>query len=493
MINIELLLLIFASLLLVSVVASKASSRTGIPALLLFLLIGMLAGPQGPGGLGFAGPALAQAIGVVALALILFSGGMDTAWSQVRPVLWSGMALANIGVVVSATVMATIAVLLLGFTLLEGLLLGAIVSSTDAAAVFSVMRARSVNLRGNLEPLIELESGSNDPIAVFLTAGITGLLVGAGGGLIALAPEFALQMVIGTLVGLLMGRVMITAVNQVRLGQEGLYPVLTLALSLLTYGLAAVLGGNGFLAIYIAGMTMGNHNFIHKRSLMRFHDGMAWLMQIAMFITLGLVVQPAALLPVIGDGLLMSLCLIFVARPISVFVALSFSKLTAGEKLMVSWVGLRGAVPIVLATFPLLAGVPRAETIFNLVFFIVLTSVLLQGTTIPLVARLLGLQTDKYVEYHYPQEFIPQLSATSQLIELIISAHSAANGRSILSLGLPRGSLVVSITRDGAAVVPDGGTVLQTGDRVLVLAEREVLPIIRERILTPQVDQVQPA
>ncbi|NJM07700.1 potassium/proton antiporter, partial [Candidatus Gracilibacteria bacterium] len=468
-ISIELILLITAGLLLISVVASKASSRTGVPALLLFLGIGMLAGAEGPGGIYLDNPGLVQSIGVIALVFILFSGGLDTSWRSIRPILWSGLSLANLGVLISTVVIAMAATVFLGFELLGGLLLGAIVSSTDAAAVFSVMRARSVNLRGNLEPLIEFESGSNDPIAVFLTMAISGLLLVPESSVWSLIPSFILQMVIGAGAGYALGRGMVYAVNRLRLNQEGLYPVLTIALVLLTYGLTTLMRGNGFLAVYIAGIVMNGQSFVHKRSLMRFHDGLAWLMQIAMFITLGLQVFPSQLLPVIGSGFLMALILVFVARPLSVFLSLARSKLDTRDKLMVSWVGLRGAVPIVLATFPLLDGLPKADMIFNLVFFIVLTSVLLQGTTIPWVARWLGVQSNKVVEWHYPGEFVPQVTASSQLMEIEIPERSRAHNRSIIELNLPEGALVVSILRDDESVVPSGATVLIAGDRLMLL------------------------
>lgn len=480
MIPTDLILLGAALLMLISVIASKASSRTGIPALLLFLAIGMLAGSEGPGRIYMDDPGLVQFIGVVALALILFSGGLDTNWGAIRPVLRAGVSLANLGVLVSALVMGSVAVLALGFSPLEGLLLGAIVSSTDAAAVFAVLRARDVNLKGDLEPLIEFESGSNDPIAVFLTVGITGLLARPDETtLLGLVPAFLWQMLLGAAAGYGGGRAMTWLVNKLRIGQEGLYPVLTLALVLLTYSLTANLGGNGFLAVYIAGIVMNGQNFVHKRSLMRFHDGMAWLMQIAMFVTLGLQVYPSELIPVIDEGLLLSAALIFVARPLSVFVSLAFTRMSVREKLLVAWVGLRGAVPIVLATFPQLAGVPLADTIFNMVFFIVITSVLLQGTSIPLVARWLGLRDAKHAEFHFPHEFTPQVTARSQLMELRVTPGSPAAGRSIMELGLPMGALVVSITRGEEALVPSGATVLEIGDKVLLLGDREVLAVVR--------------
>nr|WP_044200055.1 potassium/proton antiporter [Oscillochloris trichoides] len=479
----ELILLGVAGLLAISVLASKASSRTGIPALLLFLLIGIVAGSEGPGRIALDNPGWVQSIGVVALVLILFSGGLDTSWSSVRPVLVGGFTLANLGVLISAAVMGLVAWQVLGYTLLEGVLLGAIVSSTDAAAVFSVMRARDVNLQGNLEPLIEFESGSNDPMAVFLTIGLTGLLMNPEGSIFSLIPAFFWQMTLATISGYVMGRFMTWAINRLRLNQEGLYPVLTLGLVLLTYSLTAVLGGNGFLAVYLAGIVMNGQNFVHKRSLMRFHDGLAWLMQIAMFITLGLQVFPSRLIPVAADGLLMAAALTFLARPISVFISLAFTKLNVREKLIVSWVGLRGAVPIVLATFPLMAGVPHADEIFHIVFFIVISSVLLQGTTITHVANWLGVRATKSAQYHYPHEFVPSISMCSRLMELHVSATSPALGLSIMELGLPHGVLVVSIIRDDVTLVPSGATVLEAGDQVMVLAEEELLETVRAAVL----------
>jgi cell volume regulation protein A len=478
--TIELLLAGTALLLLLSVVASKASNRFGIPALVLFLAIGMLAGSDGPGGIYFDDARLAQSLGVVALALILFSGGMDSDWQIIRPVLGPGILLANVGVAVSTLLVGAFAALALGFTWVEGLLLGAIISSTDAAAVFAVLRSRGVNLVGRLEPVIELESGSNDPIAVFLTIALTGLLVDPQASVFRLVPMFVVQMALGALLGYVMGRVMTLTINRVHLVAEGLYAPLTVALALLTYGGTALLGGNGFLAVYIAGIVMGNRNFVHKRSLAQFHDGLAWLMQIAMFLTLGLLVFPSQIVPVVGAGLLVSTFLIFVARPVSVFAALAFSRFDAREKLMVAWVGLRGAVPIVLATYPLLAGTPKAGMIFNLIFFVVLTSVIIQGTTIPLVGRWLRINDPGPARLHVPQEFVPQVSLQSYVAELAIPPGSTFPRRTVMELGLPQGALIVLIDRGGDRMVPNGGTILEAGDRLLVLADADVMERVRE-------------
>lgn len=475
--TIEVILAITAGLLVLSILASKASYWTGVPALLLFLTIGMLVGSDGPGNITFDNPNLTQSVGVVALTFILFSGGLDSDWSRIRSILRPGLSLANLGVLLSASLVGGFSILVLGFTPIEGLLLGAIVSSTDAAAVFSVMRSRDVQLRGDLEPLVEFESGSNDPVAVFLTIGLTGMLVSqASIGQLALG--FVVQMALGAALGYGFGRLMVIVVNWVRLNQEGLYPALTIALMLLTYSGTALLGGNGFLAIYIAGIVMGNRDFVHKRSILRFHDGLAWLMQIAMFLTLGLQVFPSRLLPIAGAGLLISAFLIFVARPISVFISLAFTRFSISDKLLVSWMGLRGAVPIVLATYPLLAGVPQADTIFHLVFFIVLTSVMLQGTSIPQVANWLGLQDHQQRSYHYPQEFVPTVGTGSQLIELTVTPQAQAVGRALMELGLPRNALVVSVTRNNDGLIPSGGTIFEAGDQVVVLADQESLELV---------------
>ncbi|GAB4439034.1 MAG: potassium/proton antiporter [Chloroflexi bacterium OHK40] len=469
---VELSLLVIATLLVLSTVATRASSRFGVPALILFLAIGMLAGSEGPGGIFFENYAVAQAVGVVALVFILFSGGLDTDWPTIRPVLGEGLLLANLGVVVSTLLVGTFAAWAAGLPWLQALLLGAIVSSTDAAAVFSVMRMRGVNLKHRLEPLIELESGSNDPIAVFLTTGIIGLIQTPGSSLLGLVPSFLLQMGLGAAGGLLLGRLMVAAINRIRLQQEGLYVVFTVGFTLLTYAATALLGGNGFLAVYLAGIVVGNANIVHKRSVLRFHDGVAWLMQIGMFLTLGLLVYPSQLLPVAGPGLLLALFLAFVARPLSVAVALIWFRRPLREQLMVAWAGLRGAVPIVLATFPLLAGVPEAGRIFNLVFFIVLVSVLLQGISIAGVARLLGVNDERP---HAPDAhtFVPEVRLNSRVFEAVVTPQSPLVGRTIIELGLPRGVLVVQIQRGADAIVPDGATMLEPEDHLLILATPE--------------------
>lgn len=466
-------------LLLMSVLVSKISDRFGVPALLLFLILGMLAGSDGFGGIYFDDPALAQFIGIIALVLILFSGGLDTEWNNVRPVLKEGLLLSTLGVLVTAIGVGLFASVLLGLSFLEGLLLGSIVSSTDASAVFSILRSKGISLKGKLKPLLELESGSNDPMAIFLTVSLIQLITQPDLPPLNLIGLFIQQMLIGAGLGYGAGRVMLFLVNRLKLGYEGLYPVLTLSLVFLTFGLTDVIGGSGFLAVYLAGIVLGHHDFIHKRSLLHFHDGLAWIMQIAMFLTLGLLVFPSRLVPIIGVGLLIASCLIFVARPVGVFVSLLPSSLDWREKALISWVGLRGAAPIVLATFPLLAGLQQANSIFNLIFFVVLSSVLLQGTTIPLVARWLKVDAPAMPKRMYPIEYTPMGGLKSELKELPILLDSSIVGKAIVELGLPNGFLIILIARGNDFLLPGGGTVLQGGDILLVLSDKKSFDKVR--------------
>ena len=474
-ISIESVFLGVSVLLLLSVLASKASAKLGVPALLLFILIGMFAGSEGPGGIEFDYPWLAQSVGVLALLFILFAGGVDTEWTNIRPIVWHGVALSTVGVGLTAIFVAWFAVRVLDFSLLEGLLLGSIVSSTDAAALFAVLRSRSISLAPPLKPLLELESGTNDPMAVFLTMGFVSLLANKDASLIDLLPMFFLQMPVGALVGWLMGKGMVLAINRLHLEYDGLYPVLSLSLVLFTYGLTDVLGGNGFFAAYLAGLIMGNSSFVHKASLIRFHDGLAWLMQITMFLALGLQVFPSQIVPVIGIGLVVSLFLMLIARPVSVFLTLAFTRMSLKEKTFVSWVGLRGAVPIILGTFPLVAGVPKADTIFNMVFFIVLTSVLLQGTSLPLVARWLGLESPLPSTPKHSLQLVRPDSIKAGLAEITIPPMSAAVGKQIVGLGLPKEVVIMMIGRNNHAFIPTGRSILFAHDTLLVFADQERL------------------
>lgn len=461
MIAIEYLLLAGGSLLLLSVIASRASGRLGIPALLLFLGLGMLAGSEGPGGIHFDDADLAQRLGVVALAFILFSGGLDTNWKTVRTVLPEGITLSTVGVLATALLVGGFAAIVLNFPVAEAILLGAIVSSTDAAAVFSVLRSRGARLRAPIARLLELESGSNDPMAVFLTVGMIQLIQDPAASPIRLMPLFLQQMALGALAGYVLGRLTVEIANRIQLQYEGLYPVLTTAMVALGYGATTAVGGNGFLAVYAAGLVVGNSTIIHRATLLRFHDGAAWLMQIAMFLALGLLVFPSRLVKVALVGLAISAFLMLVARPVAVALCLLPMRQDLRSLVLVSWVGLRGAVPIILATFPLLAGTPRADLIFDLVFFIVLTSVLAQGTTLPALAHRLGLREPIEARAAVPTE--PQ-RYRGEVVELTIPHTSPLVGRRIVEARLPPDVVILFVRRGETVIVPAGGTRLQAGD-----------------------------
>jgi len=390
--NTEAALLLVGILLLTTVLAGSLSSRFGLPALIGFLGLGMLAGVDGPGGIAFSDFSFAQSVGTVSLIFILFSGGMDTAWSDVRRVAAPALVLATLGVLASAGIVAGAAMLLIGASLLEAALLGAIIASTDAAAVFAILRSTGLDLHGDVPALIEVESGSNDPMAIFLVGAVLLFIGTPDASPVALVPEFLVQMIMGTVVGLAIGFAMPWLLKRGGYRQGGLAFVISIATALIAFGTAHMLSGNGFLAAYIAGLVAGNRNYAAKRTVSTFQEGMAWLAQVAMFLTLGLLVTPSTLGPAVVPGIIITFILMFVARPISVFVCLApFRKFGWRAKLFVSWAGLRGAVPIVLATFPIVAGVEGAFEIFNIVFFVVLLSSVIQGPTINWAGRKLRI------------------------------------------------------------------------------------------------------
>jgi potassium/hydrogen antiporter len=483
--TLETSLIVIGFLIFLSIFANKLGDKFGIPALLIFLGIGMLAGSEGPGGIYFDDPVLAQSVGVVALALILFSGGMDTRVQNIRPVLWEGISLATIGVLIGALVVSAAANWLLDFPWQLSLLLGATISSTDAAAVFAVLRARGVNLKGRLGPLLEFESGSNDPMAVFLTVSMLSLIVNPTASPWSVVPVFILQMGLGALGGWFFGWMALLLLRRINLNVAGLYPALLLAIALTSYGVTAALGGSGFLAVYLTGIFLGSRDFLHRRSMVRFFDGVAWLMQICMFLVLGLLVFPSRLVQVAVPGLIITAALMFIARPLGVLVSLFWARFNLREMVFLSWTGLRGAVPIILATFPYLSGLPQADTIFNIVFFVVLVSVLIQGPSIPLVARWLGLEEQSPWRPRYPIEAADVAETGSQMQEFELVENSPFDGQPIVALDLPKNFLVVLVARGDDFIVPNGGTVLLAGDKLLVLADADCLEQVRQRAVPP--------
>jgi cell volume regulation protein A len=470
--TIENILLVGSLLLLLSVFAGKTSYKFGVPTLLLFLAVGMLAGSDGIGGIHFDDPKIAQFIGIVSLNFILFSGGLDTNWKAVKPILKEGVTLSTLGVLLTALTLGLFVWYITDFTFYESMLLGSIVSSTDAAAVFSILRSKSLALKANLRPTLELESGSNDPMAYVLTIAFLTLVVNQDQSFMSIVPMFFQQMVLGGLSGFAFGKLSKFTINKIKLDFEGLYPVLVIALMFTTFSATDFVGGNGFLAIYICAVYLGNQDLIHKKTILKMYDGLAWLMEIVLFLTLGLLVFPKQVIPFMGLGLLISLFLIMVARPVGVFLSLLPYKMKLRRRFYISWVGLRGAVPIVFATYPLLAGIDKANMMFNIVFFISVTSILIQGTTLSIVAKWLHVALPEKVKKASPTDLLMAENPKAEMKEILVSPNCFAADKKIVELGFPKNAIIAMIKRDDGYVTPHGSTVIEAWDKLVVLADR---------------------
>ncbi|HEY4779242.1 MAG TPA: potassium/proton antiporter, partial [Solirubrobacterales bacterium] len=387
------LILIAGSLLMAGIVGALLAERLRIPGLLLFLGLGMLAGSEGIGGISFDQPGLARTLGTIALVLIIFEGGLTAGWSEIRPVLGTAASLATLGTALTAVIAGLAAKLIFGFSTLEGMLVGAAVAATDSAAIFAVLRRSTLEKR--LARSLEGESGMNDPVALLLVIGFIEWIQQPGYGLADMAGLLALKLALGIAIGLALGRLAVAALNAVRLPTDGIYPVATIAIAALAYGLAEVAHGSGLLAVYLTALALGSGNIPARRTVVSFHEGLGWVAQIALFILLGLLVFPSALADVALKGLALSAALIFVARPVAAFVATAFASLDLRERLMLGWAGLRGATPIWLATFPVVAGIGSGREEFAIVFFVVVSSTLVQGASFEPLARRLGLTTDE--------------------------------------------------------------------------------------------------
>lgn len=464
------LLLIGSALLVLSVFLSK-TTKYGIPVVVLFMVVGMLAGIDGPGGINFYNVQISKFIGTFALILILFSGGLDTRFADIRPIVKRGVLLSTLGVAITAVLTGIFISNTAELSLKEGLLLGAIISSTDAAAVFTILRSKSMGLKNNIRPLLEFESGSNDPMAYLLTITMIMLLKNPEGSAWAYVWFFVKQFAVGGIVGVAMGYAIVRIMNRISLSFDGLYAVLLLGLAVLSFSLADVLGGNGFLSVYLAAIVLGNSDFIHKRSLTKHFDAQAWMVQIVMFLTLGLLVNPSELVPLVGVGLLFATFIIFVARPVAVLVCLWGSGFATRSKIFISWVGLRGAVPIILSIYALEAGVEKGRLIFNLVFFISLTSVLIKGTTIPFLAKALKLNVPMGIRKKSTLDVELANKIKSIVVEFDVAAGYSCIGKNLVNLDLPGGITITMLNRNGHFLVPDGFTTIQEGDKLTILAD----------------------
>lgn len=476
--NGEEVLLVASVLLFLSIFAGKAGYRFGLPALLLFLGVGMLFGSDGLG-IQFSDPALAQFIGMLALSIILFSGGMDTKIAEVRPIASQGVVLATLGVLGTTFVTGGFIYWLSGFTtdyvtftFAESLLMAAVMSSTDSASVFSILRSKGVHLKQRLRPTLELESGSNDPMAYMLTLLIIAYIQMGGMDLQEAALQLAIQLVVGAAAGFLLGKGAVMIINKINIKNASLYPILLLAAAFFTFSVTTLCKGNGYLAVYIAGLVVGNAKIVHKKSIGTFFDGFAWLWQIVMFLTLGLLVNPHELLPVASIGLTVGVFMIVIARPLSVFLCLlPYKNFTTKGKLYISWVGLRGAVPIIFATYPLIAGVEHAGLIFNVVFFITILSLLIQGTTVTLAAKWLNQIDEPGRKVEFGIELPEDIKSAMSEIEVTTSV--LERGNKLMQLSLPDHTLAVMVKRNGLYFIPKGNTELKENDKLLLISDND--------------------
>ncbi|MCS3222409.1 potassium/proton antiporter [Bacteroides fragilis] len=474
----ENILLIGSILLFVSIVVGKTGYRFGVPALLLFLLVGMLFGSDGLG-LQFHNAKIAQFIGMVALSVILFSGGMDTKFKEIRPILSPGIVLSTVGVFLTALFTGLFIWYLSGmswtnihFPLITSLLLASTMSSTDSASVFAILRSQKMNLKHNLRPMLELESGSNDPMAYMLTIVLIQFIQSDGMGTGNIIGSFIIQFLVGAAAGYILGKLAILILNKINIDNQSLYPILLLSFVFFTFAITDLLRGNGYLAVYIAGMMVGNHKITFRKEIATFMDGLTWLFQIIMFLMLGLLVNPHEMIEVAVVALLIGVFMIVIGRPLSVFLCLlPFRKITLKSRLFVSWVGLRGAVPIIFATYPVVANVEGSNMIFNIVFFITIVSLIVQGTSVSFVARLLHLSTplektgnDFGVEL--PEEIDTDLSDMTITMEMLNEADT------LKDMNLPKGTLVMIVKRGDEFLIPNGTLKLHVGDKLLLISEK---------------------
>jgi cell volume regulation protein A len=466
------LILIAGSLLAAGIAGAFLADRIRIPGLLIFLGLGMLAGSEGIGGIHFSNAELTRTLGTIALVLILFEGGLTSGWSEIRPVLGTAASLATIGTLLTAAIAGLAAKLIFDFSTLEGLLVGAAIAATDSAAIFAVLRRSTLKKR--LARSLEGESGMNDPVALLLVIGFIEWIQQPDYGVADMAGLLALKLALGIAIGLALGWLAVRILDRITLPTDGIYPVATIAVAALAYGLAEVAHGSGLLAVYLTALALGSAQIPAKRTVVSFHEGLGWVSQIALFILLGLLIFPSELGDVALKGIALSAVLIFVARPVAAFVATALAPLDVRERLMLGWAGLRGATPIWLATFPVVAGIRSGEEEFAIVFFVVVSSTLVQGASFEPLAKRLGLTTD---EPALPRRLFESgriRELGGDVVAYRLPKGAAAAGHRVRELELPREALVNVIVRDGHAIPPRGSTELQEGDELHILVRGEL-------------------
>jgi cell volume regulation protein A len=457
---------LFSILLVLGVITAKFSSRLGVPSLVFFVVVGMVLNHF----IYFDNAYLTQLFGILALIIILFDGGTQTKWTHMRPILKPALSLATIGVLFTTLIIGVCAKYILHLTWLEGLLFGAIVGSTDAAAVFAVLGNK--NIKRRITSTLEAESGSNDPMAIFLTISLIALIQTPESSVTGMILSFFWQMGFGLVMGMLLGVVAVWTINKINLDSSGLYPVLALSFAVLTYGMTTWFHGSGLLAVYAMAVYTGNADITYRHSISRFNEGLSWMMQILMFILLGLLVFPKELPDIAWQGLVLSVLLMFAARPVGVFISTFSMSFTFKEKIFISWAGLRGAVPIVLATYPLLAGLPNAQLIFDVVFFVVLTSALIQGSTISPLARAFGLSQGEKITVPHTLELISIGKTNTDMMEVRIQQHAAVADKIIMNLDLPDEILIAAVIRGEKLLTPKGDTEIKAGDILYIMAPK---------------------
>jgi potassium/hydrogen antiporter len=470
-------LLVVGLVLSASIVLALAATRTGLPVLVAFLALGMLLGSDGPGGIEFDDATLAREIGIVGLALILYEGGLQTSWRRLRSVAVPAALLSTVGVVVTAVLAGVAAYALFDLSRLESVLLGAVVASTDAAAVFATLRF--THIRRRLARTLEAESGGNDPVAISLTLGLIAWIehpeTDGFGDLVLLVVR---QLALGLVVGVVLGATAMWIFARIPRSIGSFVPVASLAAAALAFGAADVIGGSGFLSVYLVGLAVGSTPSRYRRQLVGFHEGIAFLAQVTLFVVLGLLVLPRELTDVALAGLALALVLVFVVRPAAVWASTAFNDFTSRERLLLGWAGLRGAVPIVLATFVLSSEVSNRATIFNAVFFVVLVSTILQGTTLEWVASRLDLLSPVPTRREAPIE----VGALSELdlIDFAVEADHAIAGAAVREVGLPRTAIIAVVVRGDDSIPPRGSTVIEPGDHLFVLVPRSARPDVED-------------
>jgi potassium/hydrogen antiporter len=462
------MLLLVGAILAGSIAVAFGAARVGVPSLVAFLALGMLLGSDGPGGIEFDDADLARTVGVVGLAAILYEGGLSTSWRRLRRVAVPAALLSTVGVVATAVLTGAAAFYLFDLSWLESVLLGAVVASTDAAAVFATLRY--TNIRRRLARTLEAETGGNDPVAIALTIGLIDWIEKPSFTFPDLVLLVVRQLGLGLLIGVALGALAMWVFARLPHSVGAFAPVASVAAATLSFGAADAIGGSGFLAVYLVGLAVGSTPSRYRRQLVAFHEGLAFVAQVAMFVVLGLLVFPSNLPAVALPGLALAALLVIVIRPVAVWISTALNEFTARERALLGWAGLRGAVPIVLATFVLSSELGTAETIFNAVFFVVVVSALLQGTTLEWTAARLGLVDPRPTIVAAPLEV--DALGSLELVEFDVAGDHAIAGSAVRELGLPRSTLIAVVARHGDTIPPRGTTVIEPGDRLFVLAPR---------------------